>query len=93
MPQLNSYEMAQVMYKILKHRRQVSLEDIIAQFEVSTTTAYNVQRALRMICQKHPQECDIQTKNRRTVFVWIENEQGEETQEAEKILNAKPEGE
>ncbi len=52
-----------------------------------------MQRILRMICEKHPDECEVQTKNRRTVFVWIKNEEKteqKEAQEIEKILNAQP---
>ena len=94
----NSYEMAQIMYKILEKKKQISLEDIIAQFEISVSTAYNIQRALRMICEQHPDECEVQTKNRKTIFKWIKYEQTTkqkeitelEAKEIEKILNAKP---
>jgi len=89
----NSYEMAKIMYKILEKKKEITLEDIIMQFEIAPSTAYNVQRILRMICEKHPDECEVQTKNRRTVFVWIKNEEKteqKEAQEIEKILNAQP---
>jgi len=86
--------MAEIMYKILQQKKEISLEDILAQFEISASTAYNVQRTLRMICEKHPDECEVQTKNRRTIFKWIKNEEtteeGQEEQEIEKILNAQP---
>jgi len=84
MPQLNSYQMAEIMYKILEKKKEITLEDILAQFEIAPSTAYNVQRTLRMICERHPDECEVQTKNRRTVFVWIKKET------EEKILNAQP---
>ncbi len=89
----NSYEMAKIMYKILEKKKEITLEDIIMQFEIAPSTAYNVQRTLRMICERHPDECEVQTKNRRTVFVWIKNEEKteqKEAQEIEKILNAQP---
>jgi len=85
--------MAKIMYKILEKKKEITLEDIIMQFEIAPSTAYNVQRILRMICEKHPDECEVQTKNRRTVFVWIKNEEKteqKEAQEIEKILNAQP---
>jgi hypothetical protein len=84
MPQLNSNQMAEIMYKILEKKKEITLEDILAQFEIAPSTAYNVQRTLRMICERHPDECEVQTKNRRTVFVWIKKET------EEKILNAQP---
>ncbi len=55
MPQLNSYQMSEIMYKILGKKKEITLEDIISQFEISAPTAYNVQRTLRMICEKHPE--------------------------------------
>jgi hypothetical protein len=76
--------MAEIMYKILEKKKEITLEDILAQFEIAPSTAYNVQRTLRMICERHPDECEVQTKNRRTVFVWIKKET------EEKILNAQP---
>ena len=90
---MNSYQMAEIMYKILEKKKVVSLEDILAQFEIAPSTAYNVQRTLKMLCEKHPDECQIQIKNRRTVFVWVKEETKQEDKEAEeieKILNAKP---
>lgn len=81
------------MYKILKEKKEITLEDIVMQFEIAPSTAYNVQRILRSICERHPDECEVKTKNRRTVFVWIKNEestQQEEAKEIEKILNAQP---
>jgi predicted DNA-binding protein YlxM (UPF0122 family) len=84
--------MAEIMYKILQQKKEISLEDILAQFEISASTAYNVQRTLRMICEKHPDECEVQTKNRRTIFKWIKKttEESQERQEIEKVLNAQP---
>ncbi len=85
------------MYKILQQKKEITLEDILAQFEIAPSTAYNVQRTLRMICERHPDECEVQTKNRRTIFKWIKNEEtkqeDKEAEEIEKILNAKPESE
>jgi hypothetical protein len=86
--------MAEIMYKILKEKKEITLEDIVMQFEIAPSTAYNVQRILRSICERHPDECEVKTKNRRTVFVWIKNEEGQEEdkekEEIEKILNAQP---
>ena len=89
----NSYEMAKIMYKILEKKKEITLEDIIMQFEIAPSTAYNVQRILRSICERHPDECEVQTKKRRTIFKWIKNEEKTEDKEAEeieKILNAQP---
>jgi len=78
------------MYRILQKKKQITLEDILAQFEVAPSTAYNVQRVLRSLCERHPEECEVQVRNRRTVLVWTkEPQQGEE--EIRKILDAKPE--
>jgi len=88
--------MAEIMYKILQQKKEITLEDIIMQFEIAPSTAYNVQRLLRAICEKHKEECEVKVKNRRTVFVWVKNEETtvnmsiEERQEIEKILNAQP---
>jgi hypothetical protein len=85
--------MAEIMYKILQQKKEITLEDIVMQFEIAPSTAYNVQRILRSICERHPDECEVKIKNRRTVFVWIKNEettQQEEAKEIEKILNAQP---
>ncbi len=84
------------MYKILQQKKEITLEDIIMQFEIAPSTAYNVQRLLRAICEKHKEECEVKVKNRRTVFVWVKEETKQEDKEAEeieKILNAKPESE
>lgn len=64
----NSFEQAKIMYEIMKKKGEVSLEDILSQFEVSVSTAYNIQRALRAICEKHQDECEIVYKNRKTIF-------------------------
>jgi vacuolar-type H+-ATPase subunit I/STV1 len=85
--------MAEIMYKILKEKKEITLEDIVMQFEIAPSTAYNVQRILRSICERHPDECEVKTKNRRTVFVWIKEEikqEDKEAEEIEKILNAQP---
>jgi hypothetical protein len=85
--------MAEIMYKILQQKKEITLEDIVMQFEIAPSTAYNVQRLLRAICEKHPDECEIRTKSRKTVFVWIKNEEtieDKEKEEIEKILNAQP---
>jgi predicted transcriptional regulator len=78
--------MAEIMYRILEKKKEITLEDIIMQFEIAPSTAYNIQRLLRAICEKHPDECEVQTRNRRTVFVWIKKE----TEEIVKTLNRKP---
>ena len=81
------------MYKILQQKKEITLEDIVMQFEIAPSTAYNVQRILRSICERHPDECEVKTKNRRTVFVWVKEEikqEDKEAEEIEKILNAKP---
>jgi hypothetical protein len=85
--------MAEIMYKILQQKKEITLEDIVMQFEIAPSTAYNVQRILRSICERHPDECEVKTKNRRTVFVWVKEEikqEDKEAEEIEKILNAKP---
>jgi len=90
---LNSYKMAEVAFKILRERGEMSLEDIVRQFEISVSTAYNVQRALRALCENN-EACEVVIKNRRTVFVWhskeLKDEKPEENEreEIEKILDA-----
>jgi hypothetical protein len=41
------------------------------------------------MCEKHADECEVRTKNRRTVLVWIKKEE-EQEEEIRKILDAKP---
>ena len=77
------------MYKILEKKKEITLEDIILQFEIAPSTAYNIQRLLRVMCEKHPDECEVRTQNRRTVLVWIKKEE-EQEEEIRKILDAKP---
>ena len=94
---LNSYKMAEVAFKILRERGEMSLEDIVRQFEISVSTAYNVQRALRALCENN-EACEVVIKNRRTVFVWHsskelqekdeKDEEENEREEIEKILDA-----
>ncbi len=81
--------MAEIMYKILEKKKEITLEDIVLQFEVAPSTAYNIQRLLRVMCEKHADECEVRTKNRRTVLVWIKKEE-EQEEEIRKILDAKP---
>lgn len=91
---LNSYKQAEIMYQILKNKGEVTLEDILRQFNVSVSTAYNVQRALRALCENHPDECEIEYRDRKTVFKYKGNKQNisdEELKEVERILNARPE--
>jgi len=95
---MNTFEMAQVMFKILREKKEVTLEDIVMQFQISASTAYNVQRILKSLCER-TEECEVTIRNRRTVFIWKGKEeskekeiQQEEAKELEKILNAKPEG-
>ncbi|ARM76419.1 hypothetical protein [Acidianus manzaensis] len=82
------------MFNVLKKKGQISLEDIVLQFEISPATAYNVQRALRAICEQHLEECEVVEKGRRTLFIYRKNEEEEqkEQEEIQKILSAKPEG-
>jgi DeoR/GlpR family transcriptional regulator of sugar metabolism len=86
---LTSAKMAEIMYKILRERGEVSLEDIVWQFDVSPSTAYNVQRLLRSMCEKNYPQCEVTTRNRRTVLVWKTSEQ-EEQKEIKDILDAEP---
>ncbi len=86
---LTSTKMAEIMYKILEKKKEITLEDIVLQFEVAPSTAYNIQRLLRVMCEKHADECEVRTKNRRTVLVWIKKEE-EQEEEIRKILDAKP---
>uniref|UniRef100_UPI0000D834F9 HYPOTHETICAL 13.2 KDA PROTEIN n=1 Tax=Sulfolobus spindle-shape virus 1 TaxID=244589 RepID=UPI0000D834F9 len=93
---LNSYKMAEIMYKILEKKGELTLEDILAQFEISVPSAYNIQRALKAICERHPDECEVQYKNRKTTFKWIKQEQKEEQKQEQtqdniaKIFDAQP---
>jgi len=88
---LTSAKMAEIMYKILREKGEVSLEDIVWQFDISPSTAYNVQRLLRSMCEKNYQNCEVTTKNRRTVLVWKRTSEQEEEQRVREILDAKPE--
>lgn len=90
---LNNFKQAQVMYQILKQKGEITLEDIIMQFEVSVSTAYNIQRALKALCEKHEDECEIIVRDRKTVFRYKgkQNISDEELKKVEEILNAKPE--
>ena len=88
---LNSTKMAEIMYKILREKGEVSLEDIVWQFDISPSTAYNVQRLLRSMCEKNYPNCEVTTKNRRTVLVWKKMSSEQEEQKVRDILNGKPE--
>ncbi len=87
--------MAEIMFKILKQKKEITLEDILIQFEISAATAYNVQRALKALCQKSD-ECEVVIKSRRTVFVWHsskelqEKVEEDEEEEIDKIMDAEP---
>ncbi len=95
---MNTFEMAQVMFKILREKKEVTLEDIVIQFQISASTAYNVQRILKSLCERS-EECEVTIRNRRTIFIWKGKEESnketlkqEDVKEIENILNAKPEG-
>ncbi len=95
---MNTFEMAQVMFKILREKKEVTLEDIVIQFQISASTAYNVQRILKSLCER-TEECEATVRNRRTIFIWKGKEESnketlkqEDVKEIENILNAKPEG-
>ncbi|QGA67418.1 hypothetical protein [Sulfolobus sp. E11-6] len=52
MPRQNTFHKAQIMYEILKKKGQITIEDIIFQFEVSPSTAYNIAKLVYMLCER-----------------------------------------
>lgn len=95
----NTFERAKIMYEILRSRKEISIDDIILQFEIAPSTAYNIAHILEILCERSG-EC---VRSKRS-FRWVggtetkaaevteevQDQKVEEDQEIARILNSRP---
>ena len=95
----STFEKAKIMYEILRSRKEITVDDIIFQFEVAPSTAYNIAHILELLCERSGEG----EKSKRT-FRWVggtetkaaedteevQDQKVEEDQEIARILNSRP---
>ncbi|WP_338604883.1 hypothetical protein AAGT10_14910 (plasmid) [Sulfolobus tengchongensis] len=94
-----AFEKAKIMYEILKRKKEITVDDIIFQFEIAPSTAYNIAHILELMCERTG-ECETIERKGRKTFKWLEGTEETETKVAVKaaseenevndIFNAKP---
>ena len=66
---MNSFDRAELMYKILQKKGRVTLDDIIFQFRVSVSTARNILRIMRILCERD-ENCEVVEEGRGYYLVY-----------------------
>ncbi|QGA87243.1 hypothetical protein [Sulfolobus spindle-shaped virus] len=74
MPRQNSFQKAKSALQILKKKGELSVEDLIIQFEIAPSTAYNILKMVEILCERDEEGyCEVLDFPRR--IVWKSNDQ------------------